>query len=252
MRDALDVSRMTGPEYAARVREAPGVLLPLASQEILGDHGPLGADWLVAGRVAPRVAQRTGCLHAPAIPYGDTLELSGWVGTVHVPGAVLEGLYEAVARSFLERGGAKAVVFLAFHSLNLRAADAVCRRLACEGRRVFAVDWWRAAGQCAAGLLTDTEHGRGHGSEMAASVLMALGEIPEGTPLPAGEEPMEGLRRVTRHQFSQGPFQAYGTFREYCRSGAWGSLQGASADKGREILDAAVELIAKGITEGLA
>ena len=121
----FDISRMTGPAYAQKVRESPAVLLPLASQEILGTHGPLGADLLVSNHITPQIAEKTRCLYAPAIPYGDTLELGGWEGTVHIDSRLLEGYCEAVARAFLQRDKAEAMVFIAYHSLNLKAVDAV-------------------------------------------------------------------------------------------------------------------------------
>lgn len=247
---AHDIRCMTGSTYSQRLKEAPGVLLPLCSQEILGTHGPLGADLLVSDHVTPLVARQTGCLFAPAIPYGDTLELAGWAGTVHIDSRLLEGYCEAVARSLLSGGQGTALVFIAYHSLNLKAVDAVCRKLKHEGHTVLAVDWWRAAGQAGKALLKDQANGFGHGAELTTSVLMAMDAGLVAQPLPDGELPKEGLTSALKHQFNRGDaFQAYGNFEEYCDSGAWGNLSGASAEKGAHIIREAVRLIAGVITD---
>ncbi len=252
MSGKLGIEELTGPEYSRLARLAPGVILPLASVEIMGAHGPLGADLIVANAVAPLIAEKTRCLHAPAVAFGDTLELSGWEGTVHVPSEVLERYCEAVARSFLERGGVKALVFIAFHSLNLKAADQVCRRLKRDGHRVLAVDWWRAAAARCGDLLADRETGTGHGGEMITSVVMAAREGSVRFEARANERARQGLSRFTRYQLGRGdPYQAYGDFRDYCEGGAWGSVDGAAAEKGREIIARASDDIARFILEAL-
>lgn len=253
MSSPYDISRMTGPVYSRLVREAPGVLLPLASQEILGQHGPLGADYLVSNHVTPLIADKTRCLFAPAIPYGDTLELDGWTRTVHVESRILEGYCLEVARSFLIAGKAPAVVFIAYHSLNLKAVDAVCRKLKHEGHTVLAVDWWRAAGQCGRKRLRDKEHGLGHGAELTTSVLMAIEELRMERPDFSGELPADGLTHALKYQFNRGEaFQAYGSFKEYCTSGAWGDISGATKETGLAVISDAVDLISEVILEALS
>lgn len=245
-----DIRYMTGPEYSRRLSEAPGVILPLCSQEILGNHGPLGADLLVSDHVTPLIAHQTGCLFAPAIPYGDTLELAGWEGTVHIESGLLERYCDAIARSLLNSKQRTAMVFIAYHSLNLKAVDAVCRKLKRDGYTVLAVDWWRAAGQVGKDLLKDQVNGFGHGAELTTSVLMAMDKRLVARPLLKGECPKDGLQRALKYQFNRGDaFQAYGNFGEYCDTGAWGDLSGASAEKGAVIIQEAVQLIAEVITD---
>jgi len=81
----VKLQNLTAAEVKARAAQASAIILPLASIEILGTHGPLGVDLAVADAVAPLIAERTGCLVAPTVPYGDTLEFCGMDGTVHVP-----------------------------------------------------------------------------------------------------------------------------------------------------------------------
>ena len=251
---------MTSPEYGKALTEAPGVLIPLGSVEVLGKHGPLGADWFAAEAAAGIIAEKSGFLAAPAIPYGDTLELAGWPGTVHVPTDTLRDLYLAVARSLAVGAGAKAkrVAFLSCHSMNIRAADAAARVLKAEGLAVCILDWWKTAFQ-AYDELASTKPGlfgkpasapKGHGGDAITSVVMALKAEAVDLAAAANEAPKPGLafhgpRTIT----SGGPFYTYGDFHDYTDSGAWGDVKLASAEKGRLIIERSTAKIADFLAE---
>lgn len=250
MEQTFLVEEMTTREYQDRVAEAPAVLLPLGSIEVLGTHGPLGADYLVSRSVPILVARQTGCLVAPSIPYGDTLELSDWPGTICVPADVLEGYYYAVAKSYLTKGFAKRLVFLSFHSLNNSAVNAVCRRLKHEGHQVFSVDWWKTVGQNCADLLEDQKNGYGHGGEMITSVVMTICPELVKPEQAQNEMPREILKYYAKYLMNSGsPFVAYGNFYDYCDSGAWGDMSQASAEKGAELIRRAVDAISSFLLE---
>ena len=229
---------------ASRIR---GVILPLASVEILGAHGPVGLDLKVAGAAAEAVAERADCLFAPAVPYGDTLEFAGMPGTVHVPADVLESYLYAVSKSLLTACRMPAVIFLSVHSLDNIAAQAVCRRLKQEGFRTGTADWWAAVGSAGAELLSDPSVGRGHGSEMITSVALAV--CPECVRMDRiiPEQPKEGLAAVSR--WNGTPFRTFGDFRDYCESGAWGNAPDAETGKGAELFRLGVESVASFIRE---
>jgi creatinine amidohydrolase len=241
MTDGHDISAMTSAAYGKAMESSGMLLIPLASIEVLGTHGPLGADWLVANKVVPRIAEIAGAWYAPTIPYGDTLELPKAPGTVDIPQHVLEQYYESVANSFLRDGKVRHLFFINFHSLNNRAADAVCRKLALGGTRAYVIDWWKTVGSIASQVLADVRYGSGHGGEMITSVLLHL--IPDmvdmeqatnGPPLPRFDFFKEHLPG------GQSPFSAYGTFADYTDSSSWGDLSGASAEKGSLLVERSV------------
>ncbi len=255
----IRIADMTSPEYEKAAKSSPGVIIPLGSVEVLGKHGPLGADWFAADAVSGIVAERSGFLAAPAIPYGDTLELAGWPGTVHVPADTLRDLCLAVARSLASAGtGAKRVAFLACHSMNVRAADAACRTLRLEGVGACIVDWWKTAFAAYDELTAERPElfpavavaPKGHGGDAITSVVMALRPGSVDLDSAANEAPKPGLafhgpRTIT----SGGPFHTYGGFGDYCDSGAWGDASLASADKGLLVIERAVEKIAAFLEE---
>jgi len=251
MEQTFLIEEMTSGEYRERIAGAPAaVLLPLGSIEVLGTHGPLGADYLVSRSVPLLVARRTGCLVAPPIAYGDTMELSDWPGTVCVPADVLENYYYAVAKSYLTKGAAKKLVFLNFHSLNHNAANAACRRLQHEGHRVFLVDWWKTVGQNRGDLIEDQQNGGGHGGEIITSVVMAVRADLVKTEQAQNETPHEALKYYAKYLMNSGsPFSAYGDFHDYCDGGAWGDISHATPEKGAELIRRAVGAISDFLIE---
>lgn len=237
------IASMTSPQFARAVAACDTVLLPLASIEQGGKHCPLGTDLLAADAVACRIADAADCLVAPTIPYGDTLELGSAPGTIDAGTTAFAAYVEAVAAALL-RQGFRSIVFLACHSLDLRAVDGVCRRLRSQGYGVGAIDWWKAVGAAAQGE-TQSAAPFGHCGEVITSAMLAL--APDAVDLAAADDeaPLPGLAFALAH----GPgsaFVAYGTFVDYSRSGAWGEVRAvASADRGRVWIDRAIDAAAR-------
>ncbi len=243
------VKNMTASELKARAQETAAVILPLASVEILGAHGPVGLDLIAAEAVTPMIARRCNCLAAPAVPYGDTLEFDGMDGTVHVPADILEQYLYAVAKSYLTNCGAKAIVFLNVHSLNGIAAAAVCRRLKSEGYTALCSEWWSAIASRGMGLLDTGATGTGHGGELITSVALALCGDNVRMELAQNEQPKQGLADVSR--WNGTPFRTFGNFRDYCDGGAWGDTSAAGAEKGHKLIELGVQAVADFINAAL-
>ncbi len=241
------IDRMTSPRFAEALERCDTLILPLGSVEQTGKHCPLGTDLFVAEAVSELLAGKADCLTTAPIPYGDTFELDFWPGTVHVESPVLGSYLEAVARSFLKQGFAN-IVFLSCHSLNMKTVDLLCRRLHREGHGVCAIDWWKAAGDAARGGTASTEP-FGHGGEVISSIMMAL--APELMDLDSAEDEssLPGLAQVAAHPLGSA-FVAYGDFKDYCVTGAWGEVRDTvSAEKGKKWLAKALYASADFIRE---
>ena len=233
------IDRMTSPGFAAAVARCDTIILPLGSVEQTGGHCPLGTDLIVAEQVSLLIAEKSDCLVAPPVPFGDTLELDFWPGTVHVDPAALGSYLEAAARSFFRHGIAN-VVFFCCHSPSMKTVDLVCRRLYREGHGVCAIDWWKAAGNAARGETSSAEP-FGHGGEVITSVMLALEPGLVDLDAANDEASLPDLARVIAHSPGSA-FVEYGDFRSWCRSGAWGEVRGtATAEKGARWLAKAVE-----------
>lgn len=68
------LDRMPWSEAARRLAREPRLLLPVGALEQHGPHLPLGTNTFLAGAVASELSSRLGILHAPAFPYGVTLD----------------------------------------------------------------------------------------------------------------------------------------------------------------------------------
>ena len=136
------------------------------------------------------------------------------------------------------------IYFLTFHSLNNRAADNVCRKLAFEGHKPFLIDWWRSVGMGTGDVLDDQEWGTGHGGEMITSVLLHVAPEAVSMEEETNREPKKQFGYYRDHlSWTSSPFAAYTTFADYCEGSSWGVLDNATAEKGEILVKRAVEAI---------
>lgn len=241
------MEEMTSTQFALAVEETDTAILPVGSTEVLGDHGPLGADTMVARFLGERLGRQTNCLVAPTIPVGDALELATWPGTIAVRPDTLKALYSDICDSLI-RSGLKRIFFLNSHFFNVRAIDHCGRNLRQRGVPVAQADWWRIAFSVADDLVESAESPKGHGGEVITSVVMAM--CPELVRLDeaSGETPKEEIHFYARFTAADG-FITYPHFQDYCTSGAWGDPSLASVSKGEAIVERGIEKMAEFIRE---
>lgn len=247
MRENWGIQHMTAAELTDLSRCSAAILLPVASVEILGKHGPLGLDLTIAQTATPEIAKKVRCPYAPPIPFGDTLDFAEMDGTVHIPAHTLEDYCYSAARSLLRTSGFRRIVFLTFHSLNRPVAAAVCRRLKAEGWECALADWWQTLGANENGIVSDQREGKGHGGEMITSVALAVDPASVHMELACCEKPKDKLWETIR--WNGTPFQTFGNFREYCESGAWGDTSAATAGKGEALLNIGIDRISEFILQ---
>src|SRR6185503_19059934 len=60
---------LTYAELRERLADDPVILVPLGSQEEQGASAPMG-DFMLAKELARRVAEKTGAIAAPTVPFG--------------------------------------------------------------------------------------------------------------------------------------------------------------------------------------
>ncbi len=236
------ISEMTSPEFSAAVREEDTVIIPVGSTEVLGTHGPLGADYFVASEVGVRIGEQAQCLVAPAIPVGDTLELYSWPGTIHIGMDTLKQLYLDMCCSLIHHG-LKRIFFLTTHGMNTGAVDHCGRVLRQKGVPVARVEWWKIAFSVADDLIESSLSPTGHGGEVITSVTMALKPELVDLSRATAEKPREGADFFLETAAAGSPFRTYPNFADLCESGGWGDPSFASREKGAEIIDRAVAQI---------
>ncbi len=71
------------PDIATRMKEIPAAILPVGATEQHGPHMGCGMDAVLADKLCRAVADKTGVLMLPAMPYGCSLGHSRrWPGTI--------------------------------------------------------------------------------------------------------------------------------------------------------------------------
>jgi creatinine amidohydrolase len=171
---------MTYPEFRERMAEDPVILLPFGSQEVQGPCNPMG-DFMLARTLAERVAQRTGAIAAPTMPFGCADYFRDAPGGVQVSAATFRGVLRDMVCAFLDHGLERLLVFNG-HTGNNALIDQTLREIRRE--RGVIVPWLNIWPLVPASLRVQA-HGEnasrasGHGSDPIGSVYEYL--LPELT-----------------------------------------------------------------------
>ncbi len=131
------LEQMTYPEFRERMKEDPVILLPLGSQEVQGGSNPMG-DFMLATALAARVAERTGAIAAPTMPFGCADYFRDVPGGIQVSAATFRGVLRNMVVSFLDHKLERLLVFNG-HTGNNALIDQCLREIRRE--RGVIVPW---------------------------------------------------------------------------------------------------------------
>lgn len=95
---------MTSPEVADLLTRTDMVILPVASLEQHGLHGPIGTDFLNGLERAKLIAQKTDVLVAPILFPGNSPYHMAFPGTITLPAETIQLVYFQAAQSLLAHG----------------------------------------------------------------------------------------------------------------------------------------------------
>lgn len=84
------------PDVASRLQTASAAILPIGATEQHGPHMGCGMDYVLADRLCRAVAEQTGVLMLPTMPYGCSLGHSRrWPGTIALaPKTLIDVMFE--------------------------------------------------------------------------------------------------------------------------------------------------------------
>lgn len=245
----VHLDELTWVELDRLTRDGPPVvILPAGSLEQHGPHLPLGTDRFMPARLAALVAEQTGALVAPALPYGYKSQPKSGGGN-HFPGcASLDATtYIHMARDILcdlARHGLTKIVLFDGHMENqwflTEAADLALRALKAEGvegTRIVKFGYWTfITPETEVALFPDglLSWELEHAAVMETSCMLHLcpdlvraDEIPDGPP--AAFPPYDV------YPVDTGPIPP---------TGVLSSAAGATAEKGRIVVEQVVPDIA--------
>ncbi len=244
-----ELCSMTWREAEEAFRRNPVIIIPTGSVEEHGPHVPVG-DYRYAAEVARRIAERTGAIAAPTIPWGYSEAYRPFPGTLSLRPETLALLLQDICDGFL-RFGLDHLLFLCCHKGNLPIHEQVGRHLRETHRlRTATIEPWAwltpAFKRAAYGSETVSI---GHGSDPMGSLAMCLypGEVRMDLAEP-GKSPIFGglpFRTTSQTEFEGVPAYVYLDYDEMTANGVVGDPKLSSAEVGRKLLDHVVEIGSK-------
>ena len=164
---------LTYVEFRERLKDDPVVIIPLGSQEEQGPSGPMG-DFMLAKELARRVAEKTGAVAAPTVPFGYADYFRPIAGGVQLSADTFKGLLRDILDNFLAHDLTKLLIFNG-HTGNSPLIDQVVRSVKREtGVVVPWINIWRALPD-SVWRKAHGEHAsraRGHGADPISSAYL--------------------------------------------------------------------------------
>lgn len=215
----MNLAELTSPDAATSAGGGAVLAVPLGATEQHGPHLALATDTDLAVALCERLARRRDVVVAPALAYGSSGEHAGFPGTLSIGQAALELVIIELCRSATETFSR--VLLVSGHGGNTEPVARAVATLRGEGRDVWS--WF------------PTWEGEPHAGRAETSlqlllrpdcVLMARAE-------PGDPRPIDELMPLLRS----------GGVRSVAPNGILGDPRGATAEEGRQLLDAlAVDL----------
>ncbi|MFB6153212.1 MAG: creatininase family protein [Halodesulfurarchaeum sp.] len=225
------------PEVAAAIDDRSVALVPIGSTEQHGPHLPEGTDHIIAERLAREAADRGDHLCTPTLTVGVSPHHRQFPATMWADATAFRRYVESIARN-LTYHDLDRIIFVNAHGGNVEPLREVGRRLRDDGTG-YAIEWmWD---ESIPDLVDDLFETNGpHAGPKETAMLMHLQpetvrpELFERARSGGLTDPSSTQRRThgARTQFDA---------LESSQNGAYGDPTDATAAKGAELFEAAVE-----------
>ena len=253
-------SDLTTADFAALDKSRAIAVLPVAATEQHGPHLPLSVDTDIANGVVaaavPHVPTDLPALFLPTQAVGFSPEHTRFPGTLTLKSETLIRLWTEIGECVAASGVKKLVLFNA-HGGQVGAMDLVARDLRSRlGMLVYSVNWFNlplldAQGNDVNALFSAEEHRFGiHAGEIETSMMLAL------KPEQVRKSQAEYFRSASQARAADFPILGNGRsaklgwqMQDYNAEGAVGNAGGATAEKGKALLDAAGRALAAMLSE---
>jgi len=215
-------------------------IVSFGSCENHADHLPLGPDYFVPEEVARRVAvQLDKLIVVPCTPFGTSLHYDAYPMSISIRFETNIMLVEDILNSLI-RHGIRRILIINGHDGNIPAIEIAARNIKEKNRTVSIIyipAWWDMVGKKLGVNFFNSWNGTGlgHGGEGETSAMMAI--RPDLVNLDNAKD-----------QIPSDVFDNYGItyiwdISEISETGATGSPQFATKEKGEEIINCLVDSI---------
>jgi creatinine amidohydrolase len=243
-RGPLRYERLTWPEVRRAAAEERVALVPVATLEDHGRHLPVDTDLRIVTEVCERAATAAAdrVVLLPAIPHGYDPHHMDFPGAVTIAWDTFTRYCADVGRS-LAHHGFRRMLFLNGHGSNQNLVETAARLVMVERPEVLAAAAFYLASPEAAAVVDrvrdSSRGGMAHACELETSIYLAIDPDAVDMDLAVDERGYpEGEHAWL--DWSDGSLKLMPWWSAFSRSGVQGDATKATADKGRELLEAAV------------
>jgi len=227
------LAKITGHKFKSSTFDK--AVLAVGSTEYHGEHLPYGTDAIVAEYLAEAVVERVeGLLVLPPIPYGMSKHYSHFPMAISFSTETLIHVLQDVFKSLLDHG-LRRLLIINGHDGNIAAIETATREFRAEHHemRIAVLEaWWQTAGELLPKETFEVWGGLGHGGEGETSMMLAA--APELVEMSYAKGVVPNL---------PAHIQVKWTFEELTPYGATGDPTKATAEKGKKMRDALVDLL---------
>jgi creatinine amidohydrolase len=230
------VADQTWPELGEYVAEESLAVVPLGSTEQHGPHLPLSTDHRIAEALARAATERTGHLCTPTVNVGVSPQHRQFHGTMWVDAPQFRDYVESMTRN-LTYHGVDRVVYVNAHGGNVQHLREVGRRLRDDGT-AFAIEWmWN---ESIPDLVEQFERNGPHaGPKETAMIRHIAPELVRTAELEAARD--GGLAEYPHGDYYRNGARVNYDAVENSDNGSFGDPSEATAERGRELFEAAAD-----------
>jgi creatinine amidohydrolase len=241
----LEYGRLTWPEVADVAREDRVCLIPVATLEDHGHHLPIDADLRIVEEICRRAAAAAPdeIVLMPAVPHGYSPHHMDFPGPITIGWDTFTRYLVDVGTS-LARHGFRRILYLNGHGSNQNPTEMAARLVTVEHPGVIsAAAFYLTSPEGLAAIEAVRDSARGgmaHACELETSIYLAID--PDAVDMARAVD--EQSYPSTDHawfDWSDGSLKVMPWWSSFSRTGVQGSPTLATADKGRALLDAAVD-----------
>ncbi len=239
--------KLTRPEIEEYLKRSDVVLFPVGSTEQHGKHMAIDNDAFTTLEISKRVAEKTGVLVAPTMPFGYSVHHMRFAGSITLTFDTLVAVYKEVCLSLIHHGFKK-IVIMNGHGGNINAVNQAIRDVRSEtGVTVYNVMVFPSEkGFGSDSLSVCKQEGGGHACEMETSIGLKLGQ----RILMKNAEKWKPPKGMTEFEKKYRDKVATARdFHEITEIGSLGDPTIASAEKGAEMVNAVVRDISQFIED---
>lgn len=240
------LNEMTALEVKEMLKEADQVtaIVTFGSCESHGWHCCLGPDFFVPSEVAKRVAEKLDhVVVLPCVPFGTSIHYNRFPMSITLRYETEIAIAEDIFESLINNGIVH-IFILNGHDGNIPALEIAAHKVKNrhpKARFLYLPDWWMKVGPIM-GDRFEVWNGLGHGGEGETSIMMAL--RPDLVQLEqAVSQVPEGMIEINKK------VDVIWDIMELTKTGATGDPTKATVEKGEQMLEIFVELVAGAIEE---